>query len=96
MKLLSGAANGNGSSFDMPHPGSVHKSHIRTLYVWGTFGGSTVKLQIATSDSPTEWFDVTDADNITSKTAINVEVRADHVRGVVSGGTGESINMFLR
>ena len=65
---------------------------IRTLFVWGTHGAGTTKLQM--SPDNVNWFDVTGA-SFTANGAINVEFRARWIRAVVSGGTANSVNMEL-
>ncbi len=92
-------AQGNGSSTGITIPRNVHissqRSHLRTLFVWGTFGGATVSYQIShnsTNGTDGNWFDVANADAITAASAINVEHRAPWHRITVAGGTGESIN----
>lgn len=92
--LLSAASNGNGTTFRVPRFAKVDESHLRTLYVWGTFDSATVTFQISTDD--VTWFDVANADAITAQSALNVEFRAPYVRGKVAGGLGsESINMRI-
>lgn len=92
MQLLTAAGNGDGTAVDNRQLNRRDSSFF-TLFVWGTFGGSTVKLQI--SPDGTNWFDVSGADAITAAGALNVEFRAKQVRGSVSGGTANSINMRL-
>jgi len=95
MQLLSAAAEDTtGSTNELAMPGRGELSHFFTLFVWGTFGGTTVKLQISPNGS--EWFDVTDADAITVKTVLNVQFRAAYVRAITSGGAAASINAALR
>jgi hypothetical protein len=91
--ILSAAGNGDGTAVAFPRYSALHEKQLRTLFVYGTFGGSTVKLQISPDNAT--WFDVPNADAITSQTTMNVEFRAPWVRGTVSGGTGNSISMKL-
>jgi len=93
MRILSGANNGNGASFELKTGGKRDKENIRTVYCWGTFGGATVTAEI--SIDGTEWFSVTGV-SFTVKGAVNIEARARYIRGVVTGGTGESIDMQLQ
>lgn len=93
MKILDGASNGNGSTFDLNTGGRTPKENIRTVYAWGTWNTATAKVQVSLDD--VTWFDVTGL-SFTADGAINMEVRARYVRGVVSGGGGsESINMSV-
>jgi hypothetical protein len=62
----------------------------RTVYCWGTFGGATVKVQI--SPDREEWFDVPEL-TFTEKGAVNASFQGSSLRGVISGGTGASINL---
>lgn len=91
--LLVAAGNGAGSAVQMPRYAHIDESHLRTLFVWGTFGGANVALQI--SPDNTNWFNVPNADTITAQTTLNVEFRAPFVRCNVTGGTGNSINAKL-
>jgi len=61
----------------------------RTVYVWGTFGGATVKVQV--SPDQVEWFDV-DALTFASKAAINTSFQGA-MRAVIEGGTGHAITV---
>ena len=72
---------------------NVHRSHLRTLLVGGTFGGTTVSYQVSQDDST--WFSVTGADAITSATAINVEHRCKYHRILTVGGAGAAINAWV-
>lgn len=64
-----------------------------TVYCWGTFGGATVKLQVTPDGS--EWFDVDDL-TFTSKGVVNLIYGPGQVRGVISGGSGASINLEVK
>lgn len=92
MRLLSDASAGNGSSFEIREWGNRHISHLYTLFVWGTFGGATVTLQI--SPDGVEWFDVSGV-SVTAKGALNVEFRARFVRAVITGGAGVTLQALL-
>lgn len=92
MLLLSAAAGGNGATFQIRQWGNRELEHLYTLFVWGTFGGATVTLEI--SFDGVEWFPVSGV-SITAKTVVNVEFRAQYVRAVVTGGAGVSINALL-
>jgi len=92
MKILDSAGNGNGDSYELLTGGRMPKENIRTVYCWGTFGGATVTVEVSPDGS--NWFSVTGL-SFTSADAINMEVRARYVRGVVTGGTSPSVNMLL-
>lgn len=92
MKILDSANNGNGDSFLLKTGGTRDKENLRTVFCWGTFGGATVTVEISLDD--TNWFPVASI-SFTSAGAVNMEARAVYVRGVVAGGTGESINLAL-
>ncbi len=68
-----------------------NKHQLYTLYVWGTFGGATVTLQI--SPDNVNWFGTAVA--ITTQGATNVEFRAGWVRAVSTGGTGSALEALL-
>lgn len=92
-QIASAQANGSSTGIAISRYGHLEESHLRTLLVDGTFGGATVKFQISLDN--VTYFDVSGADAITAKTAINVEFRAPFCRINVAGGTGESINAWL-
>lgn len=65
----------------------------RTAWCWGTFGGATVKLQV--SPDRQKWFDETDL-TFTAEGKSNLYVSpGTWVRGVITGGSGASINLHL-
>ena len=68
-----------------------NKHQLYTFFVWGTFGGATVTLQI--SPDNVNWFGTGVA--ITAQGSVNVEFRANFVRAVSTGGTGSSIDALL-
>ena len=92
MLLLSNASGGNGTTFEIRQWGNRELNHLYTLFVWGTFGGATVTLEI--SHNGTDWFTVSGV-SITAKTALNVEFRARYVRAVITGGAGVTLNALL-
>ena len=90
--LLTAASNGDGATVPVPRFAHAHESHLRTLFVWGTFDSAIVKFQISPDDS--NWFDVPNADTISADATMNVEFRAPFMRGTLASGLGsESINM---
>ena len=85
MDLLSNAGNGNGPTVLRPQPAGPEGQQFFTLFVWGTFDGATVTLEVSPGgDAP--WFD--SGVEITAAQAINVEFKARKLRAVVSGGGG--------
>ncbi len=93
-------AQGAGNSVGVAISRYAHleESHLRTLFVTGTFGGATVKYQIShdsTNGTDGTWFDVADADAITADKVINVEHRAPWHRVNVAGGAGQAIDAFV-
>ena len=97
MKLLDGATT-TGTSQALPMPSDTIRSHLRTLYVYGTFNSTTVKLQVSpdttdVADASSTWFDVPDA-SFTADGMINVEIRARKARGHISA-TATSVTMEL-
>jgi len=92
-QIATAQANGNSAGVEISRYAHINESHLRTLFVAGTFGGATVKYQISLDN--TTFFDVADADAITAAKVINVEHRARFHRINVAGGTGESINAWV-
>jgi hypothetical protein len=93
MRLLTASGNGNGADVPIRQWGNRGISQLYTLYVWGTFDGGAVTLEISLDG--TEWFSVTGV-SISAKGCVNVEFRAPHVRAVVAGGGASvAIDAFL-
>lgn len=91
MQLLSGAASGTGAAVRVQKTPTPDAEQFFTLYVWGTFGGATVTLEISPGDGA--WFD--SGLTVTEAQAVNVEFKARSVRAVVTGGTDPAINAEL-
>ena len=94
MILLDAAGAGNGPTINRPQSATPNAEQFFTFFVWGTFNGATVKLEIAPvggNDPP--WFD--SGLEITAAGAVNVEFRAQKVRAVVVGGTDPVISAIL-
>lgn len=68
-----------------------NKHQLYTFFVWGTFGGATVTLQI--SPDNVNWFGT--GVSVTAQGAVNVEFRANFVRAMSTGGAGSSIDALL-
>jgi len=93
-QIATAQANGQSTGVEISRFGHLFESHLRTLFVWGTFDSATVIYQISFDN--TNWFNVANADSITVATAINVEHRAQYHRISVSGGVSvESINALV-
>jgi len=93
-QIATAQANGNSTGIEISRFGNLSESHLRTLFVSGTFNGAAVIYQISMDD--TTYFDVVGADAITAARAINVEHRARYHRINVAGGAGsESINALV-
>jgi len=81
--------NGNGDALELPK--GAHRRSVGTLYVWGTFDGATVKIQA--SPNGVDWLDITGV-SYTSETVENLEIVANSIRAVVTGGGGSvSVNV---
>ena len=87
--LAVATTNANGPSVKM-NPRIMETSGIFTVYVWGTFGGVSIKLQASPDGS--EWFDIPDT-TYTIKGIYNVICKAAYLRGVTTGGSGASVNV---
>ena len=95
MRLATAAANGTTTPEVIQSPGHAYKSHLYTLYVYGTFDSANVEMQ-ASPDNKTTFFKIPDADLITTKTMLNLEFRATHIQAVITGGLGsEAIDIIL-
>jgi len=92
-QIATAQANGNSTAVEISRHGHLGESHLRTLFVQGTFGGATVKYQISADN--VVFHDVADADAITAAKVINVEHRAQYHRINVAGGAGEAIDAFV-
>src|SRR6185295_14273081 len=100
MQLLNAAGAGSGGAIEVRQPYNRELNQLKTWFVWGTFGGATVTLEISPDDIPagavpSNWFSVTGA-SLTAPGALNVDFRARWVRAVVTGGAGQSINSLLK
>lgn len=91
MRLLTNAGAGTGASVKKEQALNRDLDQFCTLYVWGTFNGATVTLQV--SPDNTNWFD--SGVSITAQTAQNLEFRAQYMRAIVTGGASPSINALI-
>lgn len=65
----------------------------QTVYVWGTFDGANVQLQV--SPDGVEWFTPLNA-TFSAKAVTNINVSAYYVRGIVSNaGASTSVNLVV-
>ena len=93
-QIATAQANGNSTAVEISRFAHLSESHLRTLFVQGTFNGATVKYQISMDNSV--FHDVADADAITAAKVINVEHRAQYHRVNVAGGGGsEAIDAYV-
>jgi len=93
-QIATAQANGDSDWVEISRYSHLSESHLRTLFVGGTFDGATVKYQV--SNDAVNPFDVAGADAITSAKAINVEHRARYHRINVAGGSAsESIDAWV-
>jgi hypothetical protein len=91
VRILTAAVAGNGTAFVNASTGQ-YKNRRRTLYVYGTFGGTTVTLQI--SPDGTNWFTVAGI-SITVQGVVGFEENWNYCRGVVTGGAGMAIDAVI-
>jgi hypothetical protein len=93
MKLLTNAGTGvTGTAVDLPDPRGRIRGHLWTLFVDGTFSGTTVTFEI--SPDGTNWWTPTNG-TFTAKAVANFEFRAKSARASTSGGTGTGLNVWL-
>ena len=90
MKLLTAADNGTGSAVQKGQWGNREVDQLTTIYIYGTFGGATVTVEI--SHDGTNWFNTGIA--ATAKGVFNLEFRAQYMRAIVAGGTGSAIDVL--
>ena len=67
-----------------------------TFAVFGTFGGGTIKLQAGFVDSlgVTQWMDIPDT-SFTAAGAVNVAMKANYFRIVLSGSSGANLGWWF-
>ena len=94
LHLLTAASNGDGASSQMvDHSmGNIAKRFSYAVYVFGNFGGATVTLEGSHDDFT---FIAIPNASWTDNATTNIEFYGNYLRGVVTGGTGESINLVL-
>jgi len=93
-RIATAQANGQSTAIEISRHTHIIESHLRTLFVFGTFDSATVIYQI--SPDNVLWFNVANADSITVATAINVEHRGKFHRISVSGGVSvEAIDAIV-
>ena len=98
-QIASAQANGSSVGVEIPRFANINESHIRTLFIGGTFNTAIVKYQLSldsTDGVDGNWFDVADVDAVAAAKIINVEHRAKWHRINVSGGGGsEAIDAWV-
>ena len=94
LHLLTAAGAGAGTAIQMVDhaSGNISKRFSYSIYVYGTFGGSTVTLE-GSHDNVT-FIPITNA-SWTANATTNIEFYGNYLKGVVTGGSGQSINMVL-
>ena len=85
LSLNGATANGAGAVIYAPRFDQVRPRNPLTVYVWGTFGGATVKVQV-TPDG-TNWFDLSNY-SFSDVGCENIDAAAVAYRLFVSGATG--------
>ena len=89
MKLLTDAANGvTGDWNEVPEPGNVHNSHVRSVYVEGTLDGGSVIIEAAHESWGQTPGTAATVATITANGVINISVRARQLRARTTGGGG--------
>ena len=94
MLLLNAATTGNGPTVKRPQSATPDAEQFFTFFVWGTFNGATVRLEISPTpggDSP--WFD--SGLEVDAAGVVNIEFRAQKVRAVIVGGSDPEITAIL-
>ncbi|KKK60066.1 hypothetical protein LCGC14_3028100, partial [marine sediment metagenome] len=98
-QIATAQANGSSTGIEISRFAHIGESHLRTLFVGGTFDSAIVKYQLSpdsTDGVDGNWFDVADADAITAAKVINVEHRAMwHRINVASGLGSEAIDAWV-
>ena len=92
--ILTAATNGNGAAiaYDVFNKRQSIETHKYTLYIFGTHGGSTVTFEVS-HDGTT--FVALPGVSSTIPEAFSIEFAALEIRGVVTGGTAEAVDMVL-
>lgn len=91
--LLSAAGAGNGSAVEIPSFANRRFDQLKTIFIFGTFGGSTVTVDISHDNS--NWFAIPDL-SATADAVFDVEFHARYIRGVVTGGAAQAVDMEMR
>ena len=92
IKLFTGqAADGTSEEFALPVDFSGGFSY-HSVYIFGTFGGGQVTLQA--SPDGTNWVNIPDSPS-SAANIVNLHIRMQKIRAVLSGSTGASINTWI-
>lgn len=68
-----------------------------TFAVWGTFGGGTIKMQAGFVDSAgvTQWQDIAGASFTAPNQAVNIAMKANYYRLVLTGATSPNLGWWF-
>lgn len=84
--------DGNKTAVEMPSASHLMKSHLRTVYAWGTWDGAALEFEVS-PDGGTTWLDPPN-NSFSADGMINLEIRATQMRAVQSSSGGStSISM---
>lgn len=86
--LFTAAGNGTQGPFQLTGLDALRHQNL-TVYIWGTWGSATAKVQI--SPDGVNWFDFS-SNSMTANGAISIPYTALAIQVVISGGTGNSLN----
>lgn len=86
-------ANTTGAAKDMPPKGNDYKGKKRMLWVVGTLGGGTLKLQV--SKDGTNFYDLIGLTIPSDNQVGVVEFWAPYVRADLSGSAGANVTVEL-
>jgi hypothetical protein len=77
-------------------PTGGKQSFPGTFAVWGTFGGTTIKLQAGFIDNAgtLQWQDISGA-SFTAAGAVNIAVRCDALQIITASGSGANIGYWI-
>lgn len=80
--LLTDSGNTAGKGFPLTQLDALRHQNV-AVYIWGTWGGATAKVQI--SPDGENWFDFA-SNSITANGVIEVPYNAQSIQIVISGG----------
>jgi hypothetical protein len=85
LSLDAATANGAGAAIPAPRFDQVRPRNPLTVYVWGTFGGATVKVQV--SPDGANWFDLSNY-SFSAIGCENIDAATAFYRLYVTGASG--------